>query len=32
MEKLADFLEGIEGWFELLEEAKAETRRNNGIK
>ncbi len=30
MEKLADYLEGIEGWFVVLEDAKAEIRRAHG--
>lgn len=31
MEKLADYLEGIEGWFAELEDAKAEMRRVYGV-
>lgn len=31
MQKLADYLEGIEGWFAGLEDAKAEVRRVHGI-
>jgi hypothetical protein len=30
MEKLADYLEGIERWFVQLEDAKAEVRRGYG--